>query len=109
MRGWLAEIKRRDDALLQIIPYDRLGKLVAFWSLCRILPFDGVAAIGFRALRGQVRIGTQDLARLFDTYLNEVAQKCADATIENWKVRLAGVDVWTNRHCQQIINALRVD
>ena len=55
------------------------------------------------------RIGTQNLARLFDTYLNEVAQKCADATVENWKARLAGVDVWTNRHCQQIINALRVD
>jgi hypothetical protein len=55
------------------------------------------------------RLGTQDLARLFDTYLNEVAQKCADATVANWKARLAGVDVWTNSHCQRIINALRVD
>jgi len=55
------------------------------------------------------RLGTQNLARLFDTYLNEVAQKCADATVENWKARLAGVEVWTSRHCQQIINALRVD
>jgi hypothetical protein len=55
------------------------------------------------------RLGTQNLARLFDTYLNELAQKCADATVENWKARLAGVEVWTSRHCQQIINALRVD
>ncbi len=55
------------------------------------------------------RTGTQDLARLFDTYLNEVAQKCADATVENWKARLAGVDVWTFSHCQQIVNAQRVD
>ena len=55
------------------------------------------------------RVGTQNLARLFDTYLNEVAQKCADLTLETWKARLAGVEVWTNRHCQQIINALRVD
>jgi glyoxylase-like metal-dependent hydrolase (beta-lactamase superfamily II) len=55
------------------------------------------------------RIGTQNLARLFDTYLNEVAQKCADATAQNWKARLAGIDVWTFSHCQQIVNALRVD
>jgi glyoxylase-like metal-dependent hydrolase (beta-lactamase superfamily II) len=55
------------------------------------------------------RIGTQNLARLFDSYLNDVAQKCTDLTLEAWKGRLAGVEVWTNGHCQQIINALRVD
>jgi glyoxylase-like metal-dependent hydrolase (beta-lactamase superfamily II) len=55
------------------------------------------------------RIGPQNLARLFDRYLSEVAQECANATVENWKARLAGVDVWTNSHCQQIVNALRVD
>jgi glyoxylase-like metal-dependent hydrolase (beta-lactamase superfamily II) len=38
-------------------------------------------------------IASQNFARLFDTYLNEVAQKCVDVTVENWKARLAGVDV----------------
>jgi glyoxylase-like metal-dependent hydrolase (beta-lactamase superfamily II) len=55
------------------------------------------------------RVGTQNFARLFDTYLNEVTQKCAGLTLETWKTRLGGAEIWTASHCQQIINALRVD
>jgi glyoxylase-like metal-dependent hydrolase (beta-lactamase superfamily II) len=55
------------------------------------------------------RVGTQNFARLFDTYLKEVAQKCADLTLAAWNTRLGGADIWTNGHCNQVINALRVD
>jgi hypothetical protein len=41
--------------------------------------------------------------------LSDVAQKCTDLTVEAWKGRLGGIEVWTNGHCQQVINALRVD
>jgi tRNA(fMet)-specific endonuclease VapC len=61
MRGWLAEIRRRHEPIRQVEPYDRLNQLVAFWNLCRILPFDRAAASRFQLLRRQVRIGAQDL------------------------------------------------
>src|SRR5262249_41658477 len=55
------------------------------------------------------RDGPQNWALYSNPSLNKVGKKCADPTLEPWKPRLAGVEVWTNRHCQQIINALRVD
>jgi len=64
-------------------------------------------SVDFYGLAG--RVGTQNLARLFDTYLSEVARKCADLTLDAWQDRLGGVEVWTQGHCGQVINALRVD
>ena len=57
--------------------------------------------------RRRLSLGTGRLGLLTACWVS--AQKCADATVENWKARLAGVEVRTSRHCQQIINALRVD
>ena len=60
MRGWLAEIHRRKVSE-QLFPYARLGSLISFWNIWRILPFDEAAAVQFQLLRSRVRIGTQDL------------------------------------------------
>ncbi|MBI3320502.1 MAG: MBL fold metallo-hydrolase [Candidatus Omnitrophica bacterium] len=55
------------------------------------------------------KTGMDDLALLFDTYLREVTQACAEATIPAWKDRLGGVEILTPSHCYQVIMALRVD
>jgi glyoxylase-like metal-dependent hydrolase (beta-lactamase superfamily II) len=53
--------------------------------------------------------GFENTALLFDTYLDAVAQKCADLTEPKWVSRLGGVDIWTFDHCHQVIMSLRVD
>ena len=55
------------------------------------------------------KTGTENIALLFETYLNAVTQECADLTLAKWKGRLGGVDVWTFGHCYAVIMALRVD
>jgi tRNA(fMet)-specific endonuclease VapC len=61
MRGWLADIKRKRKGAELIRPYERLQRLVAFWSFWRLLPFEAQAAARFDVLRSQLRIGSQDL------------------------------------------------
>ena len=46
---------------------------------------------------------------LFDTYLDAVAQTCADATVPNWVDRLGAVDIWTFDHCWVVAESLRID
>ena len=46
---------------------------------------------------------------LFDTYLNSVAQKCADLTEPAWVDRLGAVDVFTNGHCFTMAESHRID
>ncbi len=46
---------------------------------------------------------------LFTTYLDTVAQTCADMTIADWSGRLAAVDVVTYGHCWQVMESLRID
>src|SRR5262249_15215288 len=62
LRGWLAEINRRRMARDQVVPYDRLVKLIKFFACFPILAFDGNAAGKFDELRKQrIRIGTMDM------------------------------------------------
>ena len=63
--------------------------------------------VDFMAIAGET--GFENFALLFDTYLDAVAQKCAELTVPNWLDRLGGVDVWTDDHCFQVIVALRLD
>jgi tRNA(fMet)-specific endonuclease VapC len=62
MRGWLAEIKRREKNPEKLIPiYARLQGLVEFYSAWTVLPFDDRAEQIFKELRGRkLRAGTQD-------------------------------------------------
>jgi tRNA(fMet)-specific endonuclease VapC len=61
MRGWLADIRRQSIPTRQVRPYERLHRLVGFWALWRVLPFDDAAAARFQTLRKQLRVGSQDL------------------------------------------------
>ncbi len=62
MRGWLALIHRRRDALEQVRCYLELESLLRFFQKWRVLSFDRQAAFKFDELQRQkIRIGTQDL------------------------------------------------
>ena len=45
-------------------------------------------------------VGFENQWLLFDTYLDSVAQSCADATEANWVDRLGGTDVFTSSCCE---------
>ena len=51
----------------------------------------------------------ESLALLLDTYLETVAETCADLPTPDWLDRLGGADIWTVDHCSTMINALRID
>ncbi len=46
---------------------------------------------------------------LVGTYLDTVAQTCAEMTIPAWTGRLAAVDIFTYDHCWSIMESLRID
>ncbi len=46
---------------------------------------------------------------LFDTYLNAVAQNCAEKTVPEWSGKLGGVDIFTFSHCFVAMESLRID
>lgn len=63
--------------------------------------------VDFMAIASET--GFENLALLFDTYLNAVNRKCADLTEPKWINRLGGVDVWTEGHCGRVVEALRIN
>ena len=46
---------------------------------------------------------------LFDTYLDAVAEECAELTLAEWLGHLGGADIWTFQHCNVVIESLRID
>lgn len=46
---------------------------------------------------------------LFDTYLDAVAEECADLTLPTWLGQLGAADIWTFQHCQVVVESLRID
>ena len=62
MRGWLAQINRKNDVSQQVLPYAELSGLVEFFSLWTMLPFDDQSANRFKQFRKQrIRTGSMDL------------------------------------------------
>jgi len=62
MRSWLAQIHRASDVHRQIVPYLRLGKLIAFLVNAAVVNWNEPAADRFIRLRHlRNRIGSQDL------------------------------------------------
>lgn len=53
--------------------------------------------------------GFENAWLLFDTYLDAVAQKCADLTLEKWLGELGAADVFTFDHCWVMMESLRID
>lgn len=61
-RSWIAEIGRRREVADQVIPYDRLLNMFAFFEEWEIVPFSIEAAGIFKTMReNRVRIAATDL------------------------------------------------
>jgi tRNA(fMet)-specific endonuclease VapC len=94
LRGWLAEINRRRNVSDQVIPYDRLIKLIKFFACFPILAFDEGAAAKSDVLRKQrIRIGTMDLKIAAIALMNDALLLSANLRdfrqvpglrVENW-------------------------
>jgi tRNA(fMet)-specific endonuclease VapC len=62
LRAWLAQIRRAKTVRDQVVPYDRLIRLIATLSEWEIVRWSEQAADEFARLRKErIRIGTQDL------------------------------------------------
>jgi glyoxylase-like metal-dependent hydrolase (beta-lactamase superfamily II)/sugar lactone lactonase YvrE len=56
-----------------------------------------------------MEVGFSDLWLLFGTYLDTVAQTCADATLETWGDQLGGAAAFTKGHCSAMLVELRLN
>lgn len=54
-------------------------------------------------------VGADNPWRLFDAYLDALAQRITDATLETWGDRLRGADVFMESHAFTMAESLRVD
>ncbi len=63
--------------------------------------------VDFFAIAAQTGFENQWL--LFDTYLDAVAQNCAEKTVPEWSGQLGGVDIFTFSHCYAAMESLRID
>jgi tRNA(fMet)-specific endonuclease VapC len=62
MRGWLSYIARFRDVHRQIPAYERLGKMIEFYTEWPTIPFDPAAADEFvRLTKLRIRIASSDL------------------------------------------------
>jgi len=94
MRGWLAEIHRRDHLHRQIAPYAKLQRQVEAFADWIILPWDADSADLFVRLRRQgLRIGSLDLKIACIALAHDATLLTRNAThfaqvpglrIENW-------------------------
>ena len=94
MRGWLTEIRRRDDLHRQIAPYAKLQRQVEAFADWIILPWDADSADLFVKLRRQgLRIGSMDLKIACIALAHDATLLTRNATdfaqvpglrIENW-------------------------
>ena len=54
-------------------------------------------------------IDKQNNAAVTEAYFNALTSVCVDKTEEKWKGRLQSVGVWTDEHCEKMIQSVRVD
>jgi len=54
------------------------------------------------------RTGYDNPFLMVEAYFDAVAHNAADATEQKWNGKLAGVDVWTYRHCRTMLKFLRL-
>jgi tRNA(fMet)-specific endonuclease VapC len=94
MRGWLALIHRRKDALEQVRCYLELEALLRFFQKWRVLSFDRSSADRFDRLRRQrIRIGTQDL-KIAAIVLEQDALLLSRNTVDFKRVPGLRVESW---------------
>lgn len=68
---------------------------------------EALQTVDFMAIAQEV--GFENQWRLFDTYLNAVAQACTDSTLPQWQDDLGGAEVFTFSHCWTMAESLRID
>ena len=54
-------------------------------------------------------IDKQNNAAVTEAYFNALTNVCVEKTEEKWKGKLQGVGVWTDEHCEKMIQSLRVE
>lgn len=55
------------------------------------------------------RVGMDNPWELFDTFQDEVVQKCAEQMRSKWRGRLEGGDVYLDDHCWTMVESLNID
>jgi glyoxylase-like metal-dependent hydrolase (beta-lactamase superfamily II) len=68
---------------------------------------DALMKVDFFAIANETGFTNQWL--LFDTYLEAVAQHCAENVVPAWSGQLGGVDVNTFSHCFAAMESLRIE
>lgn len=63
-------------------------------------------SVDFMSIASEV--GFTDQWKLFGTYLDTVAQTCADATLDTWGDQLGGAEAFVKSHCAAMVKYLRV-
>jgi glyoxylase-like metal-dependent hydrolase (beta-lactamase superfamily II) len=54
-------------------------------------------------------IDKQNNAAITEAYFNALTNACIEKTEEKWKGKLHGVGVWTDEHCEKMIQSVRVN
>jgi glyoxylase-like metal-dependent hydrolase (beta-lactamase superfamily II) len=107
----------------QILAYDfdtfvggHLGRLgtrqdveveVEYLTDVREAAANALKSVDFMAIGQEVGFGNAWV--LFDSYLNALAQACADEVVPKWVNRLGGADVFTVDHCGKVVESLRIE
>jgi glyoxylase-like metal-dependent hydrolase (beta-lactamase superfamily II) len=68
---------------------------------------QALQSVDFGAIAAQT--GVDNAWLLFDTYLDAVAADCAERVESEWVGKLGGADVFTESHCAQMAESLRID
>ena len=55
------------------------------------------------------RVGPDNPWELFDTYQDEVVQKCTEQMLSKWRGRLDGGDVYMDDNCWTMVESLNID
>lgn len=63
--------------------------------------------VDFNAIAG--RVGFANPWLLFGTYLSELSAECARLTEPDWVDTLGGADLFTESHCDRMVESLRID
>lgn len=61
LRGRLAQIQRAKTSAERVSAYLSLNATLAYFAIMRVYDFDAEAEQRFQELRGEIRVGTQDL------------------------------------------------
>ena len=96
MRGWMSVIARAQTVDQQIPHCRELERLLRFYCITPLLPFDEIAAAHFTRLRqAGIRIGAMDLKIAAIAFANNVTVltrnisdfgKVPDLSVEDWSV-----------------------